>query len=86
MNRNLGASQQATSSTDYLAYGALFQWGRAADGHECITWTSSTNGTPQSSTTSTLATSNTPGHSDFITNSNLPFDWRNPQNNNLWKA
>jgi hypothetical protein len=40
MDRNLGASRQATSSTDYLAYGALFQWGRAADGHECITWTS----------------------------------------------
>jgi uncharacterized protein (TIGR02145 family) len=86
MNRNLGASQQATSSTDYLAYGALFQWGRAADGHECITWTSSTNGTPQSSTTSTLATSNTPGHSDFITNNASPYDWRNPQNNNLWQG
>ena len=86
MDRNLGASRQATSSTDYLAYGALFQWGRAADGHECITWTSSTNGTPQSSTTSTLATSNTPGHSDFITNNASPYDWRNSQNNNLWQG
>jgi hypothetical protein len=86
MDRNLGASQQATSSTDYLAYGALFQWGRAADGHECITWTSSTNGTPQSSTTSTLATSNTPGHSDFITNGSSPYDWRSTQNDNLWQG
>ena len=86
MNRNLGASQQATSSTDYLAYGALFQWGRAADGHECITWTSSTNGTPQSSTTSTLATSDTPGHGNFITNGNSPYDWRSPQNTNLWQG
>ena len=83
MNRNLGASQQATSSTDYLAYGALFQWGRAADGHECITWTSSTNGTPQSSTTSTQSSTDTPGHGKFIKGSS---DWRNPQNDNLWQG
>ena len=34
MDRNLGASQVATSSTDTAAYGDLYQWGRAADGHE----------------------------------------------------
>ena len=34
MDRNLGASQVATSSTDAAAYGDLYQWGRAADGHE----------------------------------------------------
>ncbi|WP_372934176.1 hypothetical protein, partial [Mariniphaga sediminis] len=31
MDRNLGASQVATSSTDIAAYGDLYQWGRAAD-------------------------------------------------------
>ncbi len=34
MDRNLGATQVATSSTDALAYGDLYQWGRAADGHQ----------------------------------------------------
>ncbi|MDD2636202.1 MAG: FISUMP domain-containing protein [Bacteroidales bacterium] len=86
MDRNLGASQQATSSTDYKAYGALFQWGRAADGHECITWTSSTNGTPQSVTTSTLSTTDTPGNGNFILAPSSPYDWRSSQNDNLWQG
>jgi uncharacterized protein (TIGR02145 family) len=76
MDRNLGASRVATSSTDALAYGDLYQWGRAADGHE----------KRNSGTTSTLATSDTPGHGNFITNNNLPYEWRNPQNNNLWQG
>jgi uncharacterized protein (TIGR02145 family) len=33
LDRNLGASQVATSSTDAAAYGNLYQWGRAAEGH-----------------------------------------------------
>lgn len=33
MDRNLGASQVATSSTDANSYGDLYQWGRAKDGH-----------------------------------------------------
>ena len=76
MDRNLGASQVATSSTDAAAYGDLYQWGRAADGHESRT----------SGTTFTLATSDTPGHGNFITNGSSPYDWRNPQNDNLWQG
>jgi hypothetical protein len=34
MDRNLGASQVATSPTDVNSYGDIYQWGRAADGHE----------------------------------------------------
>jgi hypothetical protein len=34
LDRNLGVSQVATSSGDAGSYGDLFQWGRAADGHE----------------------------------------------------
>ncbi|NGZ90417.1 hypothetical protein G7034_09135, partial [Psychroflexus sp. C1] len=34
MDRNLGASQVAQNSTDQASYGDLYQWGRAADGHE----------------------------------------------------
>lgn len=77
MDRNLGATQVAISSTDTAAYGDLYQWGRAADGHQLHT----------SGTTIALATSDTPGHSDFIINgSSYPYDWRSPQNNNLWQG
>ena len=73
MDRNLGASQQATSSTDSQAYGDLYQWGRFSDGHQCR----------NSGTTNTQSSSDTPGHSDFIKGSS---DWRSPQNNNLWQG
>jgi uncharacterized protein (TIGR02145 family) len=36
MDRNLGATQVATSSQDFASYGELYQWGRAADGHQVI--------------------------------------------------
>jgi uncharacterized protein (TIGR02145 family) len=77
MDRNLGALQVATSSTDMDAYGDLYQWGRGADGHQLRT----------SGTTTTLSTSDIPGHGDFITTGgSSPNDWRNPQNNNLWQG
>ena len=76
MDRNLGASQVATSSSDALAYGDLYQWGRGSDGHQCRT----------SPTTSTLSSSDTPGHGNFILVSNQPFDWRTPQNYDLWQG
>ena len=34
LDRNLGATQVATASNDAAAYGDLYQWGRAADGHQ----------------------------------------------------
>lgn len=77
MDRNLGASRVATSSTDEQSYGDLYQWGRDTDGHEKRT----------SETTSTLSISDTPGHGKFITiNSGSNNDWRSPQNNNLWQG
>jgi uncharacterized protein (TIGR02145 family) len=76
MDRNLGATQVATSSTDADAYGDLYQWGRGADGHE----------KRNSGTTSTLSSSNTPGHGNFITNGSSSYDWRSPQNDNLWQG
>ncbi len=76
LDRNLGASQVATSSADPDAYGDLYQWGRGTDGHEKRT----------SATTSSLSSSDTPGHGDFIINPNSPFDWRVPQNDNLWQG
>lgn len=76
MDRNLGASRAATSATDTEAYGDLYQWGRRADGHQCR------NSVITASTSST----NTPNHGDFIIANNVPFDWRAPQNNNLWQG
>lgn len=76
MDRNLGASQVATSSDDDAAYGDLYQWGRGADGHQSRT----------SNTTTVLSSEDIPGHGDFITTSNSPNDWRSPQNDNLWQG
>jgi uncharacterized protein (TIGR02145 family) len=86
MDRNLGATQVATSSTDYLAYGNLYQWCRAGDGHEKINWTSSSAGTAVNGTTTTLSNSTNPGHSLFIINSTSPYDWLNTQQSDgsLW--
>jgi hypothetical protein len=86
LNNNLGAHyantnhanfnpfQQATNATDHLAYGSLFQWGRSPDGHELITWTNSTTGTPVNGTTTTL--SDTPTNALFITATTGVRDWR----------
>ena len=38
LDRNLGASQRATSAWDPQAAGSLFQFGRKADGHEQTLW------------------------------------------------
>jgi len=76
MDRNLGASQAATSSTDAAAYGDLYQWGRRADGHQCRI----------SASTSTLSSIDQPAHGDFIIAPNAPYDWRSPQNANLWQG
>jgi uncharacterized protein (TIGR02145 family) len=76
MDRNLGATQVATSSTDVNSYGDLYQWGRRADGHQCRT----------SASTSTLSSIDQPAHGDFIIAQNSPYDWRSPQNANLWQG
>ncbi|MCF6213774.1 MAG: hypothetical protein L3J45_07105 [Flavobacteriaceae bacterium] len=74
MDRNLGASHVATSSTDSLAFGDLYQWGRLTDGHEKRT----------SGTTANLSSSDDPGHGNFIMSNNG--DWRILDNNNLWQG
>ena len=86
LDRNLGASQVAQSPTDHSAYGALFQWGRGADGHQIINWTTYNTGTAgTTTTTSTRSTSDVPGNDIFITVS-AGGDWRNPKNDNLWQG
>ena len=94
LNNNLGAyyaninhasfnpAQQATSATDHLAYGSLFQWGRKPDGHELITYTNATTGSAVNGTTSTK--SDTPANALFILGPKNPFDWRSSQDDTLW--
>ena len=76
MDRNLGATQVATSSNDAEAYGDLYPWGRGTDGHQIRT----------SANTSTLSDTDVPGHGNFITNGSSPYDWRSGQNDNLWQG
>lgn len=73
MDRNLGATQVATSFDDANAYGDLYQWGRNTDGHQVRT----------SSTTSVLSTTNPPNHSDFILANS---DWLTVSDDNLWQG
>ncbi|HUX97516.1 MAG TPA: hypothetical protein VMV47_17415 [Bacteroidales bacterium] len=77
MDRNLGATQVATSSTDAAAYGDLYQWGRGTDGHQLRT---STN-------TSSSSSTDIPGNANFILGfSYTSYDWRSPQNASLWQG
>jgi uncharacterized protein (TIGR02145 family) len=85
MDRNLGATRAATASNDFQAYGDLFQWGRPADGHQLITWTSSNAGAGVNGLTTVIATTDIPGNSLFIDASNTTtYDWRSDNNNNRW--
>lgn len=76
MDRNLGAARAATAPNDSLAYGDLFQWGRGADGHQLR----------NSGIINTQSSSDVPGHAKFITPQTDPYDWRIPQNANLWQG
>jgi hypothetical protein len=78
MDRNLGATQVAASSTDADSYGDLYQWGRDSDGHESRT----------SNTTATTVTSADAGHGDFITaTSGTDYNWTDfTDENDLWQA
>lgn len=88
LDRNLGANQVATSSTDFNAYGDLFQWGRGADGHQTIIWSSSTgasSGTPVNSEIAGQSSYTNPGPNFLIGSSN----WYNgiePSPNLLWQG
>jgi uncharacterized protein (TIGR02145 family) len=86
LNNNLGADYsntssidfnpgaQATSHSDYRAYGSLFQWGRKPDGHELIAYTSEITGTAINPiTTQTL--SDNPNHTKLIISPTTPLNW-----------
>jgi hypothetical protein len=76
LDRNLGATQVATSSTDANSYGDLFQWGRSVDGHQIST----------SPTSATTSASSSPGNSNFITNTTGSMDWFSTPSTSLWQG
>ncbi len=79
MDRNLGATQVATSSGDAASYGYLFQWGRGPDGHQLR----------NSGTTEIRSETYLPGHADFIiapSSSGSVGDWLDYPNNLLWQG
>jgi len=77
MDRNLGATRAATSSTDAESFGDLYQWGRRADGHQLR----------NSNTTKTVSSIDKTENGNFIISDDFKTtDWRNPQNNDLWQG
>jgi len=75
MDRNLGATAVATSSTHVASYGDLFQWGRSDDGHQVRS--------PNPCFSSTQSSSPTPGSCFIIGHSN----WYNGLGTNtLWQG
>lgn len=76
MDRNLGASRVATSSSDTSAYGDLYQWGRGSDQHQ----------SRKSIIIATQSSTDVPGNANFILPNTPLTDWRNPANVNLWQG
>lgn len=76
LDRNLGATQVATSSTDAASYGDLYQWGRNADGHQVRT----------SGTTATLASNYFTTGGLFITTSSGDFNWSSAVETRMWSG
>jgi hypothetical protein len=76
LDRNLGATQVATSSTDAASYGDLYQWGRNADGHQIRT----------SGTTATLATNYFTTNGLFITTYASPYNWLSVVETHMWSG
>ncbi len=93
MDRNLGASRVATSSTDAQAFGDLYQWGRAADGHQLRSLNCSTSDcfNAQNNNTNLPATAadvtDPTWNGKFIYNTASPRDWHqdNPDDD-LWQG
>lgn len=80
MDRNLGASRAATSSTDAEAAGSLFQWGRFSEGHQCR----------NSNSTGTIATTaepdaGNPWDGQWITNFE-DYQWLSFDDPSLWQG
>ena len=95
MDRNLGAVSQASSPTHQQAYGFLFQWGRYAEGHQCISRFSGDTVTTSSEIDGNVSTNRPNNAQDngvwdglFITRDQGDNNWltQTNDNNNLWNG
>jgi hypothetical protein len=87
LDRNLGAPNTPSAYDDYANYGDVFQWGRGADGHQLINMGATADETTSVNGISTTSSSNdNAGTNMFIASPNNPYDWRSPQNDNLWQT
>jgi streptogramin lyase len=82
LDRNLGASRVATSSTDALAYGDYYQWGRPADGHQTKYLTNNNS----SGFTNTKSSSSVPSTDLWIVPTDASNDWLITPDNSLWSG
>ena len=80
IDRNLGASRVATSSTDALGYGDYYQWGRPADGHQTKYYTNNNS----TGFTNTRSTTSVPTTDKWIAPSDGSNDWLSTSDNTLW--
>ena len=80
MDRNLGASRVATSSTDTQAYGDYYQWGRPADGHQTKYLTNNNS----SGFTNTRSATAVPATDLWIEPTDGSNDWLSTPDNTLW--
>jgi hypothetical protein len=81
MDRNLGAMTDARSSADCWAYGNLYQWGRASEGHE-----DRSSGITSSNATTAVPNAGNSWDGLFITEHDSPYDWLSPQVGTLWQG
>ncbi|MFH6999343.1 hypothetical protein ACHRVZ_15540 [Flavobacterium sp. FlaQc-57] len=82
MTKNLGASRIATSSSDYFAYGCLYQWGRGNDDHASIKHTDAINASAYYSFSS-IKYPEAGVNNSFIISID---DWRSSKNDALWQG
>ncbi len=84
LDRNLGALQVAEEPGDHLAYGDLYQWGRKADGHQKVLWSTFDEGVLLNK--QTLINTDCPTSTHFIIEQYPPHDWRKTKNSRLWSG
>ena len=80
IDRNLGATRVAQSSTDASAYGDYYQWGRPADGHQAKYLTNNNS----TGFTNTKSSTNIPSNGLWIAPIDGSYDWLITADNTLW--
>ena len=80
LDRNLGASRVALSSTDAQAYGDYYQWGRPADGHQA----QYINNNNSAGFTNSKSPTSVPPNDLWIVPTDASNDWLVNPDNTLW--